>query len=107
MLPAGGAVLCWVLVLTLWLPLLDYARSYAPMMREITRTVQSPECVEVLGLSRAQIAALQFHGQLTLRAATHDAVCPVLLVNDEASAKQGLTVDATQWAISARRRDPR
>jgi 4-amino-4-deoxy-L-arabinose transferase-like glycosyltransferase len=62
-LPAGGAVLCWVLVLTLWLPLLDYARSYAPMMQQITRSVPSSECVEVLGLSRSQIAALQFHSR--------------------------------------------
>jgi hypothetical protein len=29
-LPAGGAALCWLLVMTLWLPVLDYARSYAP-----------------------------------------------------------------------------
>lgn len=29
-LPAGGAALGWVLLMTLWLPLLDYARSYTP-----------------------------------------------------------------------------
>ncbi|MFZ9180222.1 MAG: hypothetical protein ACO21V_13530, partial [Limnohabitans sp.] len=27
-LPAGGAALCWLLLMTLWLPALDYARSY-------------------------------------------------------------------------------
>ncbi len=27
-LPAAGVVLCWLLLMTLWLPLLDYARSY-------------------------------------------------------------------------------
>ncbi|MDO8278050.1 MAG: hypothetical protein Q7T63_07995, partial [Burkholderiaceae bacterium] len=32
-LPAGGAALSWMLLMTLWLPLLDYARSYAPMVR--------------------------------------------------------------------------
>ncbi|HYP70389.1 MAG TPA: hypothetical protein VEP93_05855, partial [Variovorax sp.] len=31
-LPAGGAALCWTLVMTLWLPPLDYARSYVPQV---------------------------------------------------------------------------
>ena len=26
----GGAALCWLLLTTLWMPALDYARSYAP-----------------------------------------------------------------------------
>ena len=98
-LPAGGAVLCWVLVLTLWLPLLDYARSYAPMMQQITRSVPSSECVEVLGLSRSQIAALQFHSPLNLRAAGDAVQCPVLLANGEALAKGEHTIDVTQWAM--------
>ena len=76
------------------------------MVRQITRAVQSPECVEVEGLSRAQIAALQFHSQLILRAATPDAVCPVLLVNGEATTNQGLSVDANQWAILSTIRRP-
>jgi 4-amino-4-deoxy-L-arabinose transferase-like glycosyltransferase len=29
-LPAGGAALCWLLLMTLWLPLLDFARSTSP-----------------------------------------------------------------------------
>ncbi len=29
-LPAGGVALCWLLLMTLWLPLLDYARSNRP-----------------------------------------------------------------------------
>ena len=31
-LPAGGVALCWLLLMTLWLPLLDYARSYRPLV---------------------------------------------------------------------------
>ncbi|MDP3606966.1 MAG: hypothetical protein Q8R59_14630, partial [Polaromonas sp.] len=34
-LPAGGATLCWLLLMTLWLPLLDYARSYGPLSRQV------------------------------------------------------------------------
>jgi len=96
-LPAGGAVLCWVLVMTLWLPLLDYARSYAPLVRRISETLQNPPCVETVGLSRGQIAALQFHSQLHLRAASAAPSCPWLLANGEALASGEYAVDATLW----------
>jgi len=38
-LPAAGATLCWLLLMTLWLPALDYGRSFAPQMREVRRWV--------------------------------------------------------------------
>jgi len=63
-LPAGGAALSWLLLLTLWLPMLDYARSYAPMVNQMKVFIPPNEthCVAELKLSRSQIAALQFHG---------------------------------------------
>ncbi|RYF06688.1 MAG: hypothetical protein EOO31_09160 [Comamonadaceae bacterium] len=62
-LPAGGAVLGWLLLMTLWLPLLDYGRSYGPQMRSVAQTL-GPDagCVATYGLSRAQIAALIHQG---------------------------------------------
>ena len=41
-LPAGGAALGWLLVMTLWLPVLDYARSYAPVVQRLTAAWTSP-----------------------------------------------------------------
>ena len=50
-LPAGGAALCWLLLMTLWLPVLDYARSYAPLVRGIAPDRwTSPAACEVFGL---------------------------------------------------------
>lgn len=61
-LPASGATLGWLLLLTLWLPLLDFARSYAPQMQALRPLVaQTDGCVHPLGLSRSQIAALEHH----------------------------------------------
>jgi len=40
-LPAAGAALCWLLLTTLWMPALDYARSYLPLVRRIESTVAS------------------------------------------------------------------
>jgi 4-amino-4-deoxy-L-arabinose transferase-like glycosyltransferase len=38
-LPAAGATLCWLLLMTLWLPALNYARGYAPQMRQVRQLV--------------------------------------------------------------------
>ena len=78
-LPAGGATLGWFLLLTLWLPMLDYARSDAPQVRSIVAVIGQPSCVLIDGLSRNQIAALQHHGALRLQTASSDADCPWLL----------------------------
>lgn len=65
-LPAGGATLCWLLLMTLWLPMLNYARSDAPQVRAVVSVLGQPHCVLAHRLSRSQVAALQYHGQLKL-----------------------------------------
>jgi 4-amino-4-deoxy-L-arabinose transferase-like glycosyltransferase len=65
-LPAGGAALCWLLLMTLWLPTLDYARSYRPMVASVRQAINGPGCVEVADLSTGHIAALRHHANLDL-----------------------------------------
>ncbi len=65
-LPAGGAALCWLLLMTLWLPALDYARSYRPMVAAVQRAITGPGCVEAVNLSTGHIAALRHHAALDL-----------------------------------------
>jgi hypothetical protein len=68
-LPAAGTTLAWLLLMTIWLPPLDYARSYAPQVRHLRTLVgPRPGCLLVYGMSDSQVAALQFHGNFTLRA---------------------------------------
>ena len=105
-LPAGGATLCWLLLMTLWLPVLDYARSYAPMVQRILVLTNRPACVQVHGLGRGPIAALRFHGELDTRPATRKAECPWLLVDAADSASLGQAVDLSQWTYQARVRRP-
>ena len=66
-LPASGATLGWLLLMTLWLPLLDYARSYAPQMQQLMAAIgePAPRCIATYGLSRAQLVGLEFHGQVS------------------------------------------
>lgn len=96
-LPAGGTTLCWLLLMTLWLPLLDYARSYEPMSRQVARQVNRQACVEVLGLNPAQTAALRYHSKLELRPAGAEDACPYLVVDTDALSGMGRSVNRAQW----------
>ena len=101
-LPAAGATLCWLLLMTLWLPLLDYARSYAPMSRQIASMVDKTSCVEIYGISSAHAAGLQYHGRLDLRQAQPHAVCPYLVVDANAQDRLGQAVNLPDWAFQAK-----
>ena len=105
-LPAGGATLCWLLLMTLWLPLLDYARSYAPMSRQVAKLVDKNACLEVYGVSSAQAAGLQYHGNLELRRAGKKAQCPYLVVDADAQVGLSAAVDLPEWAFLATLRRP-
>jgi hypothetical protein len=106
-LPAGGAALCWLLLMTLWLPLLDFARSYAPMVQQATTLIsQDPSCVSTLGLTRSQTAAFRFHGHFNLQPVETGANCPWLLANgDNPSATAGF-IPGRPWQLHAAMHHP-
>ena len=99
-LPASGATLGWLLLLTLWLPLLNYARSYAPQVQNVVRLMNhAPQgCVQTYGLSRGQIAAFQYHGGMNLQAADPQARCDWLLVNLNAWPAPPGIAKTSDWA---------
>lgn len=105
-LPAGGAALSWLLVMTLWLPALDYARSYAPQIRAIAQRVGQPACIAELGLLRPQIAALRHHGGLALKPIDSRTECPWLLVHPDAIARLRDIVSLEQWRLIGTFRRP-
>ena len=105
-LPAGGATLCWLLLMTLWMPLLDYARSLGPLSRQVASLVDKKSCVEIYGVGSAQTAALQYHGELELRRATPVASCPYLVVDVTAQSSLGGAVNLPDWAFQATVRKP-
>jgi 4-amino-4-deoxy-L-arabinose transferase-like glycosyltransferase len=69
-LPASGVALCWLLLMTLGLPVLDYARSYRPMIRNIARHAPEGSCTWVVNLPVAQLAALEYFGRYQVRLAS-------------------------------------
>ena len=97
-LPAGGAALCWLLLMTLWLPLLDYARSYRAQVQGVTAVLgPQPGCVQTVGLSRAQVAALQYHGALALQRAALQDRCDWLVADIASWPAPEAEADAMQW----------
>jgi 4-amino-4-deoxy-L-arabinose transferase-like glycosyltransferase len=79
-LPAGGVALNWLLLMTLWLPLLDYARSYRPLVQRIAQQLPPSGCVNTVDLSRSQLAALSVHGNWTPVPLAGEPACEWLLV---------------------------
>ena len=61
-LPAGGVALSWLLLMTLLLPPLDYARSYRALVLRIAQHVPRDACIAAPGMARSQVAALEHHG---------------------------------------------
>lgn len=106
-LPAGGVALNWLLLMTLCLPLLDFARSYAPMVGQVTAAMPpSPGCVATLGLSRSQIAALKFHGALELQTLDSTSPCQWLIADiGTARMHPDITQDSS-WQLRRSLRHP-
>jgi 4-amino-4-deoxy-L-arabinose transferase-like glycosyltransferase len=97
-LPAGGAALSWLLLMTLWMPLLNYAQSYNELVRR-TSLQLAPGCVETLGLGQGQIAAFQFYGKLQLKPLQSNPSCPWLLVEPLSDMSAPPGVDTLAWAL--------
>jgi hypothetical protein len=105
-LPAGGAALCWLLLMTLWLPALDFARGYSPLVRNVQKHMDSPGCVEVLGLTRAQVTAFRYHGAMDLRNAEREASCPWLIAAAPLQPAMPIALDMRDWQLVATVRRP-
>ena len=78
-LPAGGVVLAWNLAMTLWLPPLNYARSYRAHVELLKRHIPGDVCIAAPGLPRAMTAALEYHGRWRVDARPEAAggECPI------------------------------
>ncbi len=110
-LPAGGVALCWLLLMTLWLPLIDYARSPRPLVERIARVVPTPACIQAPGVSPVAVAALEYFGGWRVDADPTSASGPcrwllrVTRMRPDAVASSP-TPDAALWELVAEERRP-
>jgi len=80
---AGGMVLLWGTVAMLWMPWIDYQRSYRAVARELkARLPANPACLASRGLGVSQAAALDYHGGIRTQPynALKPIACPLVLV---------------------------
>ncbi len=104
-LPASGVAVCWLLVMSLGLPLFDYARSYRPLINRIAQHVPNDTCIAAPGMTRAQLAALEYFGGYRIdgQADGNATACEFLLLPEtvswRAQAPEG-------WLLIARERRP-
>ncbi|MBM3336829.1 MAG: glycosyltransferase, partial [Betaproteobacteria bacterium] len=87
-LSTGGLVLCWLLLMTLWLPWLNYGQSYADVAHQInTHLPGNYHCVNARGVGPAQRASFAYLGEVRF-SKTADERCEFLLVQDTNVRKQ-------------------
>jgi hypothetical protein len=108
-LPAGGAALCWLLLMTLWLPLLNFARSYKPWVQQIQSVMSKQDsarfenvCMLSFGLDVGQMGAFRYHGgfdvkPLTSTSAQEASKCPWLLVDNDLRPELTRVVRLSEW----------
>ncbi|MBP6276377.1 MAG: hypothetical protein KA393_03110 [Limnohabitans sp.] len=101
-LPAGGAVLCWLLLTTLWLPLLNYARSYAPLVDKVRQVTGPTACLQYAGISKAQGAAFMYHAQARLMPLqTPQTDCPWLIIDKSNASLLSPKIESLGWLEEA------
>lgn len=67
-LPAAGVALCWLLLMTLGLPLIDHARSYRNLVERTARHIPaSVACVTTPDAQPSLMAALEYFGGFEVR----------------------------------------
>lgn len=76
-LPAGGVVVCWLLLTTLCLPMLDHARSYRYLVAQLKAHIDQTPCIEAPDAPVGMLAALQYFGHYRVQAqqSMHDTQC--------------------------------
>ena len=80
-LSSGGVILCWLLLMTLWLPWINYGKSYSGVARQIAERLPPGQyCVET-NVGPAQRASFAYYGGVPF-ADFEDGRCKYLLLQD-------------------------
>jgi hypothetical protein len=107
-LPASGAAMSWLLLMTLWMPLLNYVRSDMAVVRQVTRSIgnNANPCVAVYGVTQVEAAALSYHGKLHLVPLIEAQACSWLIVHATSQPAFAKSELASDWTLrsGARRR---
>jgi hypothetical protein len=75
----------WVLLMTLWLPTINYAKTYRYVAARLEQVVaNTPGCIDTTNLGMAQLASFSYFTNLRLR---DDPSCNLMLTHSSQEAK--------------------
>jgi hypothetical protein len=75
----------WVLLMTLWLPTINYAKTYRQVSARLAQVVPSGAgCINTSNIGDAQLASFSYFTKLSL---SDDSNCPWMLTHNQSEAK--------------------
>jgi 4-amino-4-deoxy-L-arabinose transferase-like glycosyltransferase len=80
-LSSGGVILCWLLLMTLWLPWINYGKSYAGVAQSIAKRLPKGEYCVLTNAGSAQRASFAYFGNVEF-ARFNDSTCDYALSQD-------------------------
>ena len=82
---ASGTTLMWVLLMTLWLPTINYAKTYRYVAARLSQVIATHTgCVNTSSLGLSQLASFDYFTRLDLR---DDPNCPWMLTHSQSEAQ--------------------
>lgn len=96
-LSSAGTTLMWVLLMTLWLPIVNYSRTYRDVAQQIAAHLPPDyECISPVRLGDAQIATFAYFGDMHF-SFTDD--CDVILRQDRADFGEPSSISQYVWRL--------
>jgi 4-amino-4-deoxy-L-arabinose transferase-like glycosyltransferase len=85
-LSSGGVILCWLLLMTLWLPWINYGKSYAGVAQQIAQKLPPVKSCVDTNVGPAQRASFAYFGKVDF-ARFNEGRCDFLLLQDSVDRK--------------------
>lgn len=92
---AIGMTCSWTIFMSLWLPMIEAARTYQPLFEDLKRHLPRHfHCVTSRQVGSAQIDLLHYHAQILVHSEADGEACDVLLIADEPGKRHALPGEA-------------
>ncbi len=80
-LSSGGVILCWLLLATLWLPWINYNKSYVPVAVQLAENIPDKNICVDANIGWAQRASFAYFGKIRFSGLSEE-TCGYLLLQD-------------------------
>jgi 4-amino-4-deoxy-L-arabinose transferase-like glycosyltransferase len=96
-LSSAGTTLMWVLLMTLWLPVVNYSRTYRDVAEQIADHLPADyTCISPVRLGDAQIATFAYFGGMHF---AFDEDCDVILRQDTQDYGEPSSISTFEWKL--------